>query len=297
MWVGLELNILSFIPVISSLESELLIENSVKYFLVQRLASVMFIISSIISSLITGTISALIILAIYAKLGVVPFHAWFMNLIRIVSLKRLFLLSTLQKLGPLIILCSFDRNLRVLIFLSFTIIVSLRSGVRRISFNKILAASSLMNLVWIIIGGFKRGILLTLFFSIYSFLLLARITFFEAGGAEGLTRGGINDLWVRFMFLLSFLSLGGIPPLAGFIRKILILKECINSFSFIFIIFLTLRSVFILVFYLRYVFCTLSNIPNTALNPKATTFQLFLGAIVLIRLPLSLVLFTFNQSF
>ena len=67
-------------------------------------------------------------------------------------------------------------------------------------------------------------------------------------------------------------------------------------YVFFFIEFMHKQKI-ILVFYLRYVFCTLSNIPNTALNPKATTFQLFLGAIVLIRLPLSLVLFTFNQSF
>ena len=43
LWIRLELNILRFLPIISSKEN-IEIENSIKYFLIQRWASVIFLI-------------------------------------------------------------------------------------------------------------------------------------------------------------------------------------------------------------------------------------------------------------
>ena len=43
MWILLELNILRFLPIISSKEY-IEIENSIKYFLIQRWASIIFLI-------------------------------------------------------------------------------------------------------------------------------------------------------------------------------------------------------------------------------------------------------------
>ena len=44
IWILLELNIIRFLPIISSKE-HIEIENSIKYFLIQRWASVIFLIS------------------------------------------------------------------------------------------------------------------------------------------------------------------------------------------------------------------------------------------------------------
>jgi len=207
---------------------------------------------------------------------------------RIVSLQTLFFLSTAQKLGPLIILRSFTTSFLNVRALLLTIIIRLSSGIKRTSFNKILAASSLINLTWLIVSGIKGVSLLILFFRVYSFLLLSSIFFFRAGGAEGLTRGGAGDLWINFIFLFRFLSLGGIPPLLGFIRKVLVLKECSSQLSFTFLAVLTLSSVLILVFYLSYVFCRLSKVPPIHEKVRVGHFRIRLASVSIVALPLSL---------
>ena len=103
IWLRLEINMLRFLPIISSgLNIEL--ENSVKYFLIQRWASIIFLISYFFCSYFINSIRILLILSIFIKLGISPFHTWFISILKTCSLYILMLLSSLQKIIPLIIL-------------------------------------------------------------------------------------------------------------------------------------------------------------------------------------------------
>merc|ERR1712227_343190 len=62
--------------------------------------------------------------------------------------------------------------------------------------------------------------------------------------------------------LIIFISLGGIPPLLGFLGKIIILKILLNNFIRITIIFA------IIVFYLSRIYFYLTNIPSLKINFK-----------------------------
>lgn len=108
MWVSLEINMLRFLPILVSSEVSPL-ENSIKYFLVQRLASILFIISVLAGSFnYSCVIEAIVIIPLLIKLGAVPLHGWFLSLVKTVNMYTLFLLSTVQKAIPLVILSTLN---------------------------------------------------------------------------------------------------------------------------------------------------------------------------------------------
>ena len=58
IWIRLELNILRFLPIISTREN-IEIENSIKYFLIQRFASVIFLLRFFFLEMIIRTLNIL----------------------------------------------------------------------------------------------------------------------------------------------------------------------------------------------------------------------------------------------
>merc|ERR1711942_448967 len=67
----------------------------------------------------------------------------------------------------------------------------------------------------------------------------------------------------KFFIVILFISLGGIPPLLGFLRKILVLEEKI-----FFILIIIFSSLVILYYYLSRVYFYLTNISSIKLNYK-----------------------------
>jgi NADH-ubiquinone oxidoreductase chain 2 len=149
LWVALELNILRFLPIITSERVELSLEGALKYFLIQSVGSILFLVRAL---LLEGSAhlvsSALISVSIFLKLGAAPLHGWFISLMRTVSLRTLFYLSTTQKIIPLIILSGLLVGGPLLwLTLLATLIVSSISGFSTLPLTKILAVSSLNNLI------------------------------------------------------------------------------------------------------------------------------------------------------
>merc|ERR1712200_295686 len=90
----------------------------------------------------------LINLRLLIKLGVRPFHSWFISILKTRSLNILFILSTFQKVIPLLILFNIKIN-NYLLFLNIfiTIIFLIILLPRTIYINKVLAMSSINNII------------------------------------------------------------------------------------------------------------------------------------------------------
>lgn len=91
----------------------------------------------------------LINLRLLIKLGVRPFHSWFISILKTRSLNILFILSTFQKVIPLLILFNIKINnyllfLNIFITIIFFLIILLP---RTIYINKVLAMSSINNII------------------------------------------------------------------------------------------------------------------------------------------------------
>ena len=139
---------LSFLPLIS-IEGDLALENTIKYFLIQRIASIFFLIGTIIMIFSPlYFIKLCIMLAVLIKLGASPLHGWFLSLIKNSRARIIFYLSTSQKFIPLIIMSNLNMRNRVLrTIILFTMLTVFARGVRTILLNKILRLSSINNLI------------------------------------------------------------------------------------------------------------------------------------------------------
>merc|ERR1712197_2701 len=96
--------------------------------------------------------------------------------------------------------------------------------------------------------------LIIIFFIIYIYILSGVIFIY---GQIKLGRffyiNSIN-FFDKFFLILVFMSLGGIPPLLGFLRKFIVLKMLISFFNIFFLILIIFSSLILLYFFL-------SNLP------------------------------------
>jgi len=285
MWLGLELNILRFIPILTSIETDYLLERGVKYFLVQGLASILFIFASVSFLGAGGGFFRLAFLRIIIKLGAAPFHGWFVNLINTVSITSLYILATIQKIRPLIIISGIVNKPFFFFILTITVFVGVGTGLSGLRFGKILAASRLVNLSWMMIRTLEGTGLFFCFFTIYSCLLGYTLFTYEQISSEGRICIRGTTFWLSRCFILGLISLGRMPPFLGFVGKVILIKRCTGLLSLTLILYIVLRSVAILSLYIGFVYCRVGAPTDLAINCNPIPLRAVGGAIALILFP------------
>nr|YP_010946505.1 NADH dehydrogenase subunit 2 [Episymploce cheni]WGO57223.1 NADH dehydrogenase subunit 2 [Episymploce cheni] len=262
-WMGLEINLLSFIPVMSSNENIFTTEASLKYFLVQALASsvLLFLIISKtmledMFSLFNSTTSSMIMTTpLLLKGGAAPFHWWFPSVMEGLSWSNCLILMTLQKIAPLILI---SYSLKLSTFYTTIIITSIMvgsiGGYNQISIRKILTYSSINHMGWMLAAMLLGENLWLMYFVIYSFLTLTIISIISPFKISFINQTFLfnNDNPVmKFLLFTSLLSLGGLPPFLGFLPKWLIIQSMINNNMAFIVTIMVVLSLITLYYYLR----------------------------------------------
>lgn len=185
-------------------------------------------------------------------------------------------------------------NLNLTVFLSAIIIISslIRGtlGLNQIRLRKILTYSSINHIGWIIASILYSTSIWFIYFVIYSVISINIILIFKNYNIFYIKQlfNALNfNKIIKILFILNFLSLGGIPPFLGFIPKWITINYLVeNNFYFLraILIVLTLLSLY---FYIRIIFNTISIysyeiIQNYNIQPKF--FTLSFNFISLIRL-------------
>nr|YP_010292350.1 NADH dehydrogenase subunit 2 [Heniocha dyops]ULO26088.1 NADH dehydrogenase subunit 2 [Heniocha dyops] len=258
-WIGLEINLLSFIPLISSSINLLASEASLKYFLTQSIASINFLFMILLKMMLlknfhfNNIITIMMNSSLLMKMGSAPFHFWFPNIIEGLSWINSFILMTWQKISPMILLSYyFNLNFMYLIII-FNVIIGAIGGLNQTSLRKLMAFSSINNLGWMISAIMISENLWIFYFSFYSFLIMILCFFFFNLNMFFINQLFMNNLMplIKINLLINFLSLGGLPPFLGFLPKWTLINFLIIN-DFIFINFLLIMmSLIILFFYLR----------------------------------------------
>nr|YP_009563641.1 NADH dehydrogenase subunit 2 [Clostera anastomosis]QAV59263.1 NADH dehydrogenase subunit 2 [Clostera anastomosis] len=261
-WIGLEINLLSFIPLISNSNNLLTSEASLKYFLTQSIASINFLFSILLNMFfmkhfeVNLFISIMINSSMLMKMGSTPFHFWFPNIIEGLSWFNNFILMTWQKITPMILL-SYYMNYNFLIIISImNIIVGAIGGLNQTSLRKLLAFSSINNLGWMLISISISENLWLFYFLMYSFLISGMCFLFYSLNMFFINQLFINNMnsMIKINLLINFLSLGGLPPFIGFFPKWIIINFLIeNKFYFMTMIFI-MMSLIMLFFYTRIIY-------------------------------------------
>nr|AIW65004.1 NADH dehydrogenase subunit 2 [Celenna sp. MT-2014] len=261
-WIGLEINLMSFIPLISKSNNLMSSEAALKYFLTQSIASINFLFYIIMKMTLLKNfeINSIVMLMINSsmlmKMGAAPFHFWFPNIVEGLSWLNNFILMTWQKITPMILL-SYFFNKNLLIFsIILSIIIGAIGGLNQTSLRKIMAFSSINNLGWMISSIMISENLWIFYLLMYSFLISMMCLFFYMMNSYF-----INQLYtlnmkplIKINLLINFLSLGGLPPFIGFFPKWIIINFLmINNYYLLTFIFI-MMSLIMLFYYIRIIY-------------------------------------------
>nr|AAU01013.1 NADH dehydrogenase subunit 2 [Tropidurus hispidus] len=281
-WIGLEINTLAIIPMISKKHHPRATEAATKYFLTQALASALIMFSSTMNAHMTGSWditqimttqpTIILSLALAMKLGIAPVHFWLPEVLQGSTMPTALIISTWQKLAPMALLYLTANNTPTLITLTLGITSALVGGwggINQTQTRKIMAYSSIAHLGWIItISTMLTNIMLM---SLMIYIVMTTTMFSILMMSNSKTIKDTTTLWstsspLIIITALTLLSMGGLPPMSGFMPKWLILEELTNQNLTLMATSLALSALLSLFFYLRLTYTT-----TMTLAPSTTT--------------------------
>nr|AGL74680.1 NADH dehydrogenase subunit 2 [Pachycephala melanura]AJS11039.1 NADH dehydrogenase subunit 2 [Pachycephala melanura robusta]AGL74681.1 NADH dehydrogenase subunit 2 [Pachycephala melanura]AGL74682.1 NADH dehydrogenase subunit 2 [Pachycephala melanura]AGL74689.1 NADH dehydrogenase subunit 2 [Pachycephala melanura] len=281
-WTGLEINTLAILPMISKSHHPRAIEAATKYFLVQATASALVLFSSMTNAWCTGqwditqlthpTSCLMLTMAISMKLGLVPFHFWFPEVLQGSSLITGLLLSTAMKFPPITLLFMTSPSLNPTLLTTMAILSTALGGwmgLNQTQIRKIMAFSSISHLGWMTIIIVYNPKLTMLNF--YLYVLMTTAVFLTFNSMKILKLPTLMTAWTKMpslsaILLLALLSLAGLPPLTGFLPKWLIIQELTKQDMASAATIISLLSLLGLFFYLRLAYCATITLPPHTTN-------------------------------
>ena len=270
-WIGLELNILSFIPLILSNRNSLSYEAGLKYFLIQALRSAVMLTRATLSLLIPTLPKIIILIALLLKIGAAPMHFWLPPIIQGLSWTQCIIIITLQKIAPMALIsytiCEDSRTV-IIISSILSAIAGGLGGLNQTLLRKIIAYSSINHIAWILaallLGGQLWGSYL-LNYRIISSSLVLLLNTNQIFHIKQIVRISASQFNKTTIFIRLF-SLGGLPPFLGFIPKLLIASQIAAMNLIFWLTILVIRRLITLFYYTR-----ISLIALTLNSCKANT--------------------------
>nr|YP_010506498.1 NADH dehydrogenase subunit 2 [Volucella nigricans]QGW56734.1 NADH dehydrogenase subunit 2 [Volucella nigricans]UXF58216.1 NADH dehydrogenase subunit 2 [Volucella nigricans] len=259
-WMGLEINLLSFIPLMSD-NNLMSNEASLKYFLTQTLASSILLFSMIMlmykinfMDQMNNFMKMMMMSALLMKTGAAPFHFWFPTVMEGLNWMNSLILMTWQKIAPLMLISYLNIKFMMFWSIILSIMIGALSGLNQTSLRKLMTFSSINHLGWMLMSMYSNESLWITYFLFYSFLSFNLIYLFNM-----FKLFHINQLFMLFFFnktlkfslFLNLLSLGGLPPFLGFIPKWLTIQYLSINNQLFMLTLMIIMTLLTLYFYLR----------------------------------------------
>nr|YP_010737141.1 NADH dehydrogenase subunit 2 [Micromelalopha sieversi]WEP25240.1 NADH dehydrogenase subunit 2 [Micromelalopha sieversi] len=261
-WIGLEINLLSFIPLISHSNNLLASEAALKYFLTQSIASINFLFIILMKMLLMKNfeinlfISIMINSSMLMKMGSAPFHFWFPNIVEGLSWFNNFILMTWQKITPMILLSYYFNKNFIFFIILLNVIIGAIGGLNQTSLRKLLAFSSINNLGWMLFSIMISENLWLFYLMVYSFMISTMCFLFFTLNMFFINQLFMNNMnsMIKINLLINFLSLGGLPPFIGFFPKWIIINFLIDNNLYFMLFIFIMMSLIMLFFYIRIIY-------------------------------------------
>nr|AFA37346.1 NADH dehydrogenase subunit 2 [Equus caballus] len=280
IWIGFEMNLLAIIPILMKKYNPRTMEASTKYFLTQATASMLLMMAIIINLMHSGqwtitkvfnpTASIIMTSALAMKLGLTPFHFWVPEVTQGISLTSGLILLTWQKLAPMSILYQISPSINLNILLTMavlSILVGGWGGLNQTQLRKIMAYSSIAHMGWMTAVLVYNPTLTMLNMLIYIMMTLTMFMLFIHSSST--TTLSLSHAWNKMpltttLILITLLSMGGLPPLSGFMPKWMIIQELTKNSSIILPTLMAIMALLNLYFYMRLTYSTsLTMFPST----------------------------------
>lgn len=272
IWLGIELNILSIVPIITSYQKWREPQAAFIYLYAQATGSLLFLRSVIIEETQRNPSlwiapPLIIIIALLIKAGAAPYHFWVPLVIQQTNWISCIIIATWQKLIPLFILSKiiffssiYNSPLITLIAL-FGAIIGRLGGLNQTQLRPLMAFSSIQHIGWILIASLFRFSLRILYLFLYVFstfiLFLKFFTYIIYTPTQTTSSLNLNQTEITII-KITLISITGLPPLIIFYPKIVTLIFIVINFLWFPAIVIILCNTVRLAYYLR-IFLTINT--------------------------------------
>ncbi|YP_004221782.1 NADH dehydrogenase subunit 2 (mitochondrion) [Macrobrachium nipponense] len=272
-WIGLELNLLSFIPLIFSKQNTFSSEAALKYFLVQAMGSAVLLAAASTLLIMTNSSKVIILSALLLKMGAAPLHFWLPPIMQGISWSRCIILMTIQKIAPMAMVTYTLSPSTLLIISSSSMISAILGGLGGLNqtmMRKIMAYSSISHMGWLLAAISLNSTIWMNYLLIYSIIsaslaiMMDQNQLFHIKQLMSVSYSQVSKITV----FLSLFSLGGLPPFLGFLPKLSVIKELTAQTSILWVSVLTMSALITLFFYTR-----ISITALTLKSPKMLTLS------------------------
>nr|YP_009180062.1 NADH dehydrogenase subunit 2 [Lycaon pictus]ALD16154.1 NADH dehydrogenase subunit 2 [Lycaon pictus]ALL55150.1 NADH dehydrogenase subunit 2 [Lycaon pictus] len=272
IWIGLEMNMLAIIPILMKKYNPRTTEAATKYFLTQATASMLLMMGVTINFLYSGQwmiskisnpmASIMMTTALMMKLGLSPFHFWVPEVAQGIPLMSGMILLTWQKIAPMSILYQISPSINTNFLITMalvSVLVGGWGGLNQTQLRKIMAYSSIAHMGWMATIITYNPTMMILNLVLYILMTLPIFMLFMLNSST--TTLSLSHMWNKFplitsILLILMLSLGGLPPLSGFIPKWMIIQELTKNNMLIIPTLMAVTALLNLYFYLRLTYST-----------------------------------------
>nr|YP_010727947.1 NADH dehydrogenase subunit 2 [Bothrogonia tortilla]WDZ68128.1 NADH dehydrogenase subunit 2 [Bothrogonia tortilla] len=268
LWSGLELSLMSFIPMMSS-KNLLSSESMMKYFIVQSMSSSIMISGLVLMGINTMQSEYLIVTSILMKIGMAPFHNWMLTVIEGMSYQMILIMLTMMKVPPLMVMSYMNVTLNLPIIIS--LIVGAIWGINQNSVRKMLGYSSIYNMAYMC-SCIKMISIWSMFMINYSIVIISILLMFMKLNIYYFNQIMINSFnkSMNISIWMLMLSLGGIPPMMGFLGKLMVLEYLISINQFALTALMVVSSLPVMFYYMR---CSFMSMTMSSISMKWLTFS------------------------
>nr|YP_009945213.1 NADH dehydrogenase subunit 2 [Pliacanthopus bimaculatus]QOE17720.1 NADH dehydrogenase subunit 2 [Pliacanthopus bimaculatus] len=268
-WMGLEINMLSFIPMLASNKNMLSTEASLKYFLIQAIASTTLLFMILLKSNTQEMFhifkltewNNIVLIPLLMKVASAPFHWWLPSVLEGSSWLNCFILLSTQKMAPLMLISYLlSSNLLIQIAIVLSALVGGVGGFNQTSLRKLLAFSSVNHMSWMLVAMILGSNLWLTYFFIYLINILVIVLLASTISLSFISQA-FNSMnktkLVKFTLFIAMFSLGGLPPFLGFFPKWVTLQLMIQNLMISTAMTLVMTSLLTLFYYMRIMYATL----------------------------------------
>nr|YP_007475028.1 NADH dehydrogenase subunit 2 [Haemaphysalis formosensis]AFU55277.1 NADH dehydrogenase subunit 2 [Haemaphysalis formosensis]UXX50198.1 NADH dehydrogenase subunit 2 [Haemaphysalis formosensis] len=265
-WIMMEMNMMMFIPILkyNKLEN---CNSMITYFVIQSFSSILFFMASSMMMInYSFFMEMLINISMMIKLAMIPFHSWLISISETLDYNSFLIILTFQKIIPLFILSKMKMEISMIISILSLMMSSIMIFNLKI-LKKILIFSSISHLSWMIMimfmsSNFWISYMIIYFMMINSILKILKINKISSVNSMMSMKISNNE---KIKFVISMLSLGGMPPFVGFLIKFIAILLIIK-YSLILMSILIISSLINIFIYIRMIMPMLLTFNKMEIN-------------------------------
>nr|AUW38570.1 NADH dehydrogenase subunit 2 [Augocoris gomesii] len=253
MWMGLEINMMSFIPIINN-KNKTTSEAMMIYLLTQSISSMLLMFSIIMLNMTMNMMfNNIILMSLLIKLGAAPFHMWLPEIMTKMNWTSSAILLTWQKIAPMSIINNMMINNMILYFsVIISVLLGAMGGLNQMSLRKIMGYSSINHLGWMLSLSMTKSSWI-MYLVIYSIMVVIMCWMFHQYNMIHINQ--VNNMNMTMMekmnYIMSMMSLGGLPPFLGFLPKWMVIQNMMNNNLMMMLTIMVMSSLMSLFYYLR----------------------------------------------